>query len=201
MGVLIYWAMPGSGASEFGKMNQALQNARSWRVHTVVAEPTKNVESTTEVYCPSRVHAENKIAMDEGGTHYEDASELIWIEGASYTRKGLRWKYSHEERNQTASCVWGPRGTDTLLAEMDAVVRLGKIRKGEKRFMNDTQCQEWIASVPAPAGWRDMFIVCIGSDHLPREVSTPDRSQVSSYADWNKPIRIEAPAQEDVDLK
>src|SRR5258708_7844238 len=54
--LLIYWAMPDSGVSAMKKMNASMQNARSWRVQTVVAEPTKNVESMTEVYCPSRVH-------------------------------------------------------------------------------------------------------------------------------------------------
>ena len=43
--LFIYWAMPDSGVSAMKKMNAAMQNARSWRVQTVLAEPTKNVES------------------------------------------------------------------------------------------------------------------------------------------------------------
>jgi hypothetical protein len=142
--LLIYWAMPDSGVSAMRKMNASMQNARSWRVQTVVTEPTKNVESMTEVYCPSRVHTVNKVIMDEGGQHYEENSESIWIEGTNYAKKGLRWVTSQEERSRTASCTWGPRGTDTLLQSLDAVLVAGKIHKGDKRIVNGERCRDWI---------------------------------------------------------
>jgi hypothetical protein len=198
VGLLIYWAMPGSGASEMRKMNAALQNARSWRVQTVVAEPTKSVESLTEVYCPSRVHSVSTAVYDEGGRHLEDSSENIWIEGTSYAKKGMRWVTSQEERSRTATCAWGPRGTDTLLQSLDAILIAGKVRKGDKRIVNGERCRDWIASVPAPAGWRDEFIVCIGAGELPLEVFTPDRRLVETYTDWNAAIRIEPPPSEEL---
>lgn len=196
--LLIYWAMPGSGVSEMKKMNAAMQNATSWRVQTVVAEPTKNVESLTEVYCPSRVHTVNKSVLDEGGQHLEDSSESIWIEGTNYAKRGLRWVISQEERYNTATCKFGPRGTDTLLQPLDAILVAGKIRKGDKRIVNGDRCRDWIASVPAPAGWRDEFIVCIGNGGLPLEVFTPDRRLVETYTDWNVPIKIEAPPADEL---
>ena len=199
--LLIYWVLPDSGVSALKKMDAAMQNARSWRVHTVVSEPTKSVESTMEVYCPSRVHTVSRVVMDESGTHFENSNEVIWIEGASYTKKGLGWEYSREERYGTASCTWGPRGSDTLLQQMGPILTTGKIRKGGKRMVNDTYCRDWIASVPAAAGWRDEFGVCIGGDDLPREVYAPDRRLVETYTDWNQPIRIEAPPAEDVRVK
>jgi hypothetical protein len=198
LALLIYWAMPGSGASEMKKMNAAMQNATSWRVQTVVAEPTKNVESLTEVYCPSRVHSVSKSVIDEGGRHIEDSSESIWIEGTSYAKKGLRWVVSQEERYNTATCKWGPRGTDTLLQPLDAILIEGKIRQGDKRIVNGDRCRDWIASVPAPAGYRDEFIVCVGKGELPLEVSTPDRRLVETYTDWNVPIKIEPPPAEEL---
>ena len=42
--LLIWWVLPSSGNSEFKKMSAAMQNARSWRAHTVVNEPTKVVD-------------------------------------------------------------------------------------------------------------------------------------------------------------
>jgi hypothetical protein len=198
LALLIYWAMPDSGVSEMKKMNAAMQNARSWRVQTVLEEPTKNVESMTEVYCPSRVHSVSKAVYDEGGRHFEENSESIWIEGTNYGKKGLRWVTSQEERSRTASCAWGPRGTDTLLQPLDAILIAGKVRKGDKRIVNGERCRDWIASVPAPAGWRDEFVVCIGDGELPREVFTSDRRLVETYTDWNAPIRIEAPPAEEL---
>jgi hypothetical protein len=198
---LIYWAMPDSGVSEMKKMNASMQNARSWRVQTVVAEPTKNIESMTEVYCPSRVRTVSKAASDEGGRHTEESSENIWIEGTNYTKKGLRWVTSQEERSRTASCAWGPRGTDTLLQLLDAILIAGKIHKGDKRIVNGERCRDWTASVPAPGGWRDEFVVCIGEGELPREVFTPDRRLVETYTDWNLPIRIEAPPVEELNQR
>lgn len=198
---LIYWAMPDSGSSEMKRMNAAMQNARSWRVQTVVAEPTKNIESMTEVYCPSRVHTVNKAVIDEGGRHTEESSENIWIEGTNYAKKGLRWVTSQEERSRTASCAWGPRGTDTLLQPLDAILIAGKIHKGDKRIVNGERCRDWIASVPAPAGWRDEFVVCIGDKELPIEVFTPDRRLVETYTDWNAPIRIEPPPAEELNQR
>jgi hypothetical protein len=195
---LIYWAMPGSGVSEMKKMNAAMQNARSWRVQTVVAEPTKNIESLTEVYCPSRVRTLSKTVLDESGKHYEESSESIWIEGTNYAKKGMGWVTTQEDRSRTASCAYGPRGTDTLLQPLDAILVAGKIQKGDKRIVNGERCRDWIASVPAPAGSRDEFTVCVGDRDLPLEVFTPDRRLVETYTDWNAAIRIEAPPAEEL---
>ena len=196
--LLIYWVLPSSGVSEFKKMNEAMQNARSWRVRTVVSEPTKNIETLTEVYCPSRIHTQNKSVIEESGQRYEQSSEFIWIEGASYTRRGNGWILSNELQQRTSICSWGPRGTDAMLAQMDAIATAGKIRKGDRRVVGGFPCRDWIASVPAPAGSRDAFGVCVDSDHLPREVFTPDRSEVTTYSDWNQPVKIEAPANDEI---
>lgn len=196
--LFIYWAMPGSGASEMKKMSAAMQNATSWRVQTVVAEPTKNVESLTEVYCPSRVHMVEKSVLDEGGTHLENSSESIWIDGTNYAKKGMHWETSQEQRYSTATCKYGPRGMDTLLQPLDAILIAGKIRKGGKRYVNGEQCRDWIASVPAPSGFRDEFVVCVGKGELPLEVSTLDRRLVETYTDWNTAIRIEAPPADEL---
>jgi hypothetical protein len=196
--LFIYWVMPGSGVSEMKKMSAAMQNATSWRVQTVVAEPTKNVESLTEVYCPSRVHMVEKSVLDEGGSHQENSSESIWIDGTNYAKKGMHWITSQEQRYSTATCKYGPRGMDTLLQPLDAILIAGKIRKGDKRYVNGEQCRDWIASVPAPAGYRDEFIVCVGKGELPLEVSTLDRRLVETYTDWNTAIRIEAPPADEL---
>jgi hypothetical protein len=196
--LLIYWVLPDAGISEFKKMNAAMQNARSWRMHTVVDEPTKNIDTLTEVYCPSSVHTVNKSTIEQGGEKHEASSESIWIEGTSYTRKDNSWMLSHELRRDTSLCSWGPRGTDALLGQMDVIAKIGKIRKGDKREANGFACRDWIASAPAPAGWRDIFGVCVDSDHLPREVFTPDRSEVITYSDWNLPIKIEAPPSDEI---
>ena len=196
--LLIWWVLPNSGVSEFKKMNAAMQNARSWRVRTVVAEPTKNIESLTEVYCPSRIHTVVKSAIEEGGKRIEQNSETIWIEGSSYTRRENGWQFSAEDQQHTSACMWGPRGNDAMLAQMDTLGVVGKVRKGDKRELNGFPCRDWIASVNAPAGWRDVFGVCVDSDHLPREVFTPDRTEVITYSDWNQPIRIEAPPSDEI---
>ena len=196
--LFIYWAMPGSGASEMKGMSAAMQNATSWRVRTVVAEPTKNVESLTEVYCPSRVHMVEKSVLDEGGTHLENSSESIWIDGTNYAKKGMHWVTSQEQRYSTATCKYGPRGMDTLLQPLDAILIAGKIRKGDKRYVNGEQCRDWIASVPAPSGYRDEFVVCVGKGELPLEVATLDRRLVETYTDWNTAIRIEAPPADEL---
>ena len=196
--LLIWWVLPGSGVSEFKKMNDAMRNARSWRVHTVVAEPTKNIESLTEVYCPSRVHTFTKSVIEEGGRRVDQSSESIWIEGTNYTRRENGWQFSSEDQQHTSVCIWGPRGNDTMLAQMDTVGVVGKVRKGDKREVDGFRCRDWITSVSTPAGWRDVFGVCVDSDHLPREVFTPDRSEVISYSDWNQPIKIESPPSEEI---
>src|SRR5215470_4540248 len=143
--LLIWWVLPGSGSSQFKKMNAAMQNAHSWRAHTVVNEPTKSVDAITEVYCPSRVHVVTKSSIEQGGMTYEQSSESIWIEGTSYTRRENGWVMTHDLREKAAECMWGARGSDTMLAQMDAIARLGKIRKGDKREVNSFTCRDWIA--------------------------------------------------------
>ncbi len=196
--LLIWWILPDRGVSEFKKMNASMQNARSWRMRTVVTEPTKSIESLTEVYCPSRIHALTKSVIEEGGRRLEQSSESIWIEGTTYTRKDNGWLMSSEDRPHSSACIWGPRGNDAMLAQMDTVGVVGKIRKGSKREVDGFSCRDWIASVSAPAGWRDVFAVCVDSDHLPREVYTPDRSEVISYSDWNQPIKIDSPPSDEI---
>ncbi len=145
--VLLYYISPDSGVSALRKMNTALNNARSWRVQTVVNEPTKNIESTVEVYCPSRMHSVQKSILTDGGTPIENSSEFIWIEGANYQRKGLHWILTHEERMRTASCAMGPRASDSLLQSVDMILLNGKVRKGDKTTRGgrampglDTEC-------------------------------------------------------------
>lgn len=196
--LLIWWVLPSGGASEFRKMNDSMRNARSWRVHTVVNEPTKTVDSLTEVYCPSRLHSATKAMREENGNKFENDSELIWVEGTSYTRAENGWLLSHEVAMQSAACSWGPRGTDPLLGQMDTIAKLGKIRKGEKREVGGFGCRDWIASMQELGGWKDLFGVCVDSEHLPREVFTPDRSEVISYTDWNQPIKIDTPPSEEI---
>src|SRR5882762_10105904 len=94
--LLIWWVLPSSGNSEFKKMNAAMQNARSWRMRTVVNEPTKRVDSLTEVYCPSRVRSVMKSSREDGGVRRDDSSEMIWIEGASYTKREDGWTFSKD---------------------------------------------------------------------------------------------------------
>lgn len=190
---VIYWALPDSGTAELKKMRTAMQNARSWRIDTVVSEPTRKVESTVEVYCPSRIHEVTNASREEGGRSFEESRESYWIEGTSYAKKGSQWVISQENRSRTVSCAYGPRSTDVLLDRLDSVITMGKVRKGDKRLFHGDSCRDWIASVRAPAGWREEFGVCIGDDGLPREVFTADRQMVETYSEWNVPIRIEAP--------
>lgn len=190
---VIYWALPDSGTAELKKMRSAMESARSWRIDTIVSEPTKKLQSTVEVYCPSRVHEVTNASREEGGNHFEESSESYWIEGTLYAKKDWQWVTSQETRSRTASCAYGPRSTDALLDRLDSVISMGKIRKGDKRSVNGDVCRDWIASVRAPAGWREDFRVCVGYDGLPREVFTPDRQMVETYSEWNVPIRIEAP--------
>jgi hypothetical protein len=190
---VIYWALPDSGTAELKKMRTMMESARSWRIDTMVSEPTKKLQSTVEVYCPSRVHEVTNGSREEGGKQFEESSESYWIEGTLYAKKGSQWALSQEERSRTASCVYGPRSTDALLDRLDWVISMGKVRKGHKRTVNGELCRDWIASVRAPTGWREDFRVCVGDDGLPREVFTPDRQMVETYSEWNVPIRIEAP--------
>lgn len=192
-GILVYWVWPDSGIAALKKMNAAMQNARSWRIETVVNEPTKKSQDVVEVYCPSRFHEVTNATHEEGGQQFEESSESYWIEGNGYSKKGSHWVISQEERSRSVSCTYGPRATDALLNRLDPVITLGKVRKGDKRIINDEPCRDWIASVHAPTGWREEFGVCIGDDGLPREAFTPDRQMVETYSQWNVPIRIEAP--------
>jgi len=191
--LFIYWALPDSGIAALKKMSAAMQNARSWRIDTVVNEPTKKVQSTVEVYCPSRIHEITTASHEEGGSEFDDSSESFWIEGTSYAKKGSQWVISQQTRSRSASCAYGPRSTDALLDRLDAVITLGKVHKGDKRIVNGDTCRDWMASVRAPAGWREEFGVCIADDGLPREVFSPDRQMVETFSNWNVPIRIEAP--------
>jgi hypothetical protein len=147
------------------------------------------------------VHEVTNASREEGGNVFEESSESYWIEGTLYSKKDSQWIISQEQRSRTVSCAYGPRSTDALLDRLDSVISMGKVRKGDKRTVNGDLCRDWIASVHAPAGWREEFRVCVGGDGLPREVYTPDRQMVETYSEWNVPIRIEAPISIGVNSK
>ena len=140
-----------------------------------------------------------KSVLTDGGKTIENSSELIWIEGASYQRSGLHWTVTSEDRMQTTSCSMGPRASDSLLQSVDMILLNGKVRKSEKRWVDGERCRDWVLSVPVGGGgWRDEYGVCLGERELPLEVFTPDRRMVETYTDWNMPIKIEAPAAENI---
>jgi hypothetical protein len=199
--VFLYYISPDSGASALRKMNGAMNNARSWRLHIVVNEPTKNLENTVEVYCPSRLHSVQKSIVTDGAAPIENSSEFIWVEGASYHRKGLQWTVNNEERMQTASCTMGPRASDSMLQSLDLILLNGKVSKGGKRIVEGERCRDWTVSLPTSGGWREEYGICVNEHDLPVEVFTPDRRMVETYNDWNLPIKIERPPAEDIVLR
>jgi len=74
-------------------------------------------------------------------------------------------------------------------AQMDLVALRERFERAAAE-VNGFGCRDWIASLPAPAGSRDVFWSMRGQRDLRREVFTPDRSEVISYTDWNQPIRL-----------
>ena len=146
-GVVIFYLLPDGGVTQFKRMNQAMQNARSWRSHSVVTEPAHEEDSMMEVYCPSQIHSKNTVTAGTTSTE----SEIIETANASYIHKEGGWERAEKIASSSGVCFWGPRGIDGLLGQLDAVMRLGKISKGSSRFVNGERCRDWTGSVPAPS--------------------------------------------------
>ena len=155
-------------------------------------------ESKMEVYCPDHVHVWNQMINEEGGERKLVENETLDVEGATYTRVPLGWTRAMSGRKGSAACLWGPRGVDEQLGQLDLVVRAGRIRDTGKRSVDGADCRDWAGSLPTAGGWRDAWVVCIGEGDLPLEIRTPDGSQVTTYSDWNKPILISPPKREEI---
>ncbi len=193
-----YMLAPGSGASQFAAMDQALRNARSWRSHQVMQEPGRSRETKMEVYCPDHIHLWSQMINEEGGERKVVENETLDIGGTTYTRVVRGWTSTPSLRDASAACLWGPRGVDEQLGRLDLVRRAGRIRDTGKRSVNGAECRDWTGSLPTAGGWRDAWVVCIGEGDLTLQIRTPDGSQVTTYSDWNKPILISPPGREEI---
>jgi|SRR4051812_43598042 hypothetical protein len=192
---MVWYMQPDSGVQEFRRCDQAMRNARSWRIHRVLNEADKTEDTSIEVYCPSKYHVKSAYSFRSHGKVIETSNETVDAEGYHYSRNpdGVTWTRITMSGEVSGVCSWGPRGVDEFLGAFDAVIKVGKITKGTKRTVNGSECRQWTASVPAPGGQRDAFIICIGNDDLPLEVRLPDGSMVTTYSDWNQAIEIDAP--------
>lgn len=198
LGLMGYMLMPSSGANQFMAMDQALRNARSWRSHLVMQEPGRSRETKMEFYCPDRIHVWNQMVNEVNGERKLEEHETIDIGGTIYLR-GLRgWTAAPSFRDFSGACVLGPRAVDDQLGQLELVMRMGKIRDTGKRNVGGAECHDWTGSLPTAGGWRDAWVVCIGEGDLPLQVRTPDSSLITTYTDWNKPILISPPRQEEI---
>lgn len=161
-------------------ISSAMQKASSW--HMTMKGP--NVEMSMDVVCPDKMRTLSKTA--------KMTAESVRVGADMYVKAGSRWMKTPATGQPASVCGNAGNGyaggAGSKVPTFDPTV---KMTKGGSETVNGESCTDWTTTVSDNKGSQRSYVMCLGSDNLPRQIKTGD--MVMTYSDWNKPITIEAP--------
>jgi len=192
-----YWMLaPGGGPEEFARAQQALRNARSWRLQYSGREGNMpKAEMTAEISCPN-LHLLRRMTNAPEGAPLTYQEFLIRGENGYY-REGPEeeWRVGGEmwELEHLCAQAAGGGGNPRFMPSWADLLRgRANIVKGERKTIAGVNCRVWQVKYLLEAERYLNEDICIGTDdHLARErITSTGRF---AYADWNADIAILAP--------
>lgn len=185
------------GNKELQKAFDAKQHATSWRMKTTMrSHPGSALVTDTEVSCPNR----ERMTTSMGDAQYETirigAEGYLRTEKDNWKKAAIRDDYYPCGAQQGQPAPWAlmTEGRDIMTA-MAMLAKNGTVTRGALVNSDSGQCQQWVLNLSHPGGGgRGLsYTVCIGDDHLPREVFMGSGMLKVTYSDWNQPITINEP--------
>lgn len=193
-----------TGKDQLQHSLDAKKNATSFRMKTSLQlHPGQPLETLVEVSCPDRERFTTTIgdrayhAVRVGDKAYVEQQDGKWT---TQDTAATGWSPCGENPGEPAPWAVMNEGRDpsTILAKL---MTSSDITRGAYVSTPDGNCQQWMLSLQMPGGAQHghgatglRYTVCIDpAKHLPVAVSMGNGGMVTTYYDWNKPIRIDAP--------
>jgi hypothetical protein len=184
------------GDKEIQQAFEAKASAKSFSMTTRIAAHDENVmETHFYVSCPDKERITLKISSL--------AREMIRIGQRFYINEGGgQWYYKDVEVKD-----WSPCGNNAGLPSPWAMLTEGrdmvtifanskkefKVSAGPEADYNGKKYPTWVVSMNHQGAEGFKYTVITDEQHRPMFVAL-GRSSLTEYADWNKPMTIEAPA-------
>jgi hypothetical protein len=178
---------PSPGLLELQASREAVRAAKSWQSGTTAQFPTGQwaILTLESIECPGRYNRTG-ILHDQ---HNRSVHE-IQFDGTYYNKTDAprTWSSNPAPEMMVINCGQGPSLTwdGILYDDLDAVQRIGEIRRGKTDKADDVSCVWW--EVAPAKGAPPHYSVCVGEDdHLPRTVRSHehDMNYVYTVSHWN----------------
>ena len=161
-------------------ISSAMGKATSW--HMTMKSGTTDM--SMDVVCPDKTRMQTKTG--------NMTVESVRIGSDMYTKMGAKWMKVPMAANAASVCrgasASASGGAASRVSTFDPNLKITKVGTDT---VNGESCTVWEQTWTDAKGAQHKFSICVGSDNLPRKVTTGDA--VMTYTDWNKPITIEAP--------
>jgi len=198
-----------TGKSDLQSAVTARNTAKSWRMKTEMRlHPGEPLVTTTEVFCPDRERMTGKLGQSHYQTSRVGADAFVKAKEESWQKSpatpdsypcgdspGMRapWAIMNEGRDLTSVLA-------RLVESGNAAAVRGPLVK-----LDGEICQEWRVQFShpdkngpgknTPADRKMSYSICLDTGtHLPRQIVMGTGGVVTTYYDWNAPINIQAPA-------
>jgi hypothetical protein len=178
---------PSPGMRELLLSRDAVRAAKSWQADTSGQLPSGQffIVMLIRVECPNR--------LDRVGLLHDQANRSvheIWFDGTYYNKDNAVRTWSSFPASDTPfqNCGKGPSlvWDGFLYDDLDAVQRVGEIRRGKTETADDVSCVWW--EVASEKGAKPHYSVCVGEeDHLPRIVRSYEHNTnyVYTLSHWD----------------
>lgn len=195
-----------NGKAELQRALDAKKTVQSFRMTTLLhLHPGHPMETVVEVSCPDRERFTTTIgdrtfhAVRVGGKAYVEQQDGSWTVQET---PAAGWAPCGDNPGEPAPWAVMNEGRDpsTVLAKMAGNAEFAR---GAFVATAGGNCQQWTLTLKIGAahghgagGLR--YTICLDPDrHLPVAVSMGSGGMVTTFSDWNKPVQIDAPYQED----
>lgn len=193
-----------TGKAELQRSFDTKKEVKSFRMKTVLQlHPGRPLETIVDVSCPDRERFTTTIgdkafhAVRIGNKAYVEQKDGSWT---TQETPAAGWSPCGDNPGEPAPWAVMNEGRDpaTVLAKM---ADSAEIVRGSFAATPAGNCQQWIVNLNMPGGSAHghgnnglHYTVCIDpGDHLPRSVIMGSGGVVTTYSDWNQPVKIDPP--------
>jgi len=193
-----------TGKAELQRSFDTRKEVKSFRMKTVLQlHPGHPLETFVDVSCPDRERFTTTIgeqafhAVRIGNKAYIEQKDGTWT---TQDTQPTGWSPCGDNPGEPAPWAVMNEGRDpaTVLAKM---ADSAEIVRGAFAATPAGNCQQWIVNLTMPGGSSHghgnnglRYTVCIDpKDHLPRSVVMGSGGVITTYSDWNQPVKIDPP--------
>jgi hypothetical protein len=193
-----------NGKAELQRSFDAKKEIKSFRMKTVLQlHPGHPLETVIEVSCPDRERFTTTIgdrafhAVRIGSKAYVEQQDGSWT---TQETQPVGWSPCGDNPGEPAPWAVMNEGRDPT-AVLAKISSNADISRGNFIATRDGACQQWLVSLQMPSGAAHghgnnglRYTLCIDPrQHLPVSVTMGSGGSITTYSDWNQPIKIDAP--------